>query len=670
MLDSITEKISHFIGLLHLSAEEVRMREKYDQFRHEKAKMDELKEHHVKDKAPTQYELDRYDPDLNWNPKAKSAAQQGDPPVLPAPADLPDPPQPVLFEQPPAALLPGKLATAATPLGEVAPPPPGSVATATVQVLELGDNDVLGDVEGAGFALPEVYAPQLDALVAVANSLSPIAIPGPQADGSWAEVADALRSQVEAAASGGGAGATVVTGEAASGVLVNGQPVDGEAEDAMPTLEDLMPQFLKAKADGDGAEEEGEEDGETPAEEAPDPLEGVPGQDDPTLPDVEGHQVVAGANTAVNQAQVASAWIDADVIAVKGDAVQLAVVTQVNVLSDQDMLDPLAPPQLPSNLVNAARIERTSSGTGDDAAADPGPMPAGWIVTRLEGDLISYNWIQQTTYLTDYDRAVHTTGASNSYVALGNNELVNTTLIAELGFQFDLILVGGSYYDISVLAQINVLLDDDVVAGDSIASGGDNLLFNSASIDATGVDSFGAITDDYLGAIDSMVDGAGSMPAFLAKDGYLQGAEVLRVLYISGDLVKMNLIKQVNVVGDADQILIPPGAVGLGPDGKAEVIAGSNALANIAEIRDLGTDSVVMAGGQIYTDALIHQAGFVDMDAAPSGVQIAPGLASEAVVFLADHMLDPGAPGSEADGPAGPMPMDGGSLDVMHTVLS
>jgi hypothetical protein len=156
------------------------------------------------------------------------------------------------------------------------------------------------------------------------------------------------------------------------------------------------------------------------------------------------------------------------------------------------------------------------------------------------------------------------------------------------------------------------------------------------------------------------------MPAFLAKDGHLQGAEVLRVLYISGDLVKMNLLKQVNVVGDADQILIPPGAA----IGSVEVIAGSNALANIASIRDLGVDSKVLAGGQIYTDALIHQAGFVDMEAAPTGVQLAPGLTSEAVVFLADHMLDPTGPGADADGPAGPIPMDGGSLDVMQSVLS
>lgn len=678
MLDSITEKISHFIGHLHLTSEELRMREKYDEFRHEKAKMEELKDHEAKGKAPTEYKLEGYEPDLNWMPKAKAASHQGDPPQLPAPQDMAETLQPVAFvAQPQPMLAPGQLPMAPAPALELTLLPPGSVATATLQALALEDNDVLGDVGAAGFALPESYAPHLDALVEVAHGLSPIQVPGPQADGQWADIAEALKAQVAAAAAGTD-GATTVTGDAASGILVNGVAVDGGAEEAMPTLDDLLPEFLKSQRaeeeEEDGTGGEAPEDGETPDdgapddEEAPDPLEGVPGRDDPSQPDIEGHQVVAGANTAVNQAQVTSAWIDAEVIAVKGDAVQLAIITQVNVLSDQDALDPTAPPQMPSDLINAARIERISSEAGTEAPTDP-LLPSNWVVTRIEGDLISYNWIQQTTYLTDHDRAVYTTGASNSYVALGANELVNTALIAELGFQFDLILVGGSLYDISVLTQINVLLDDDLVAGDVDASGGGNLLFNSASIEATGVDSFGAISDEYMGAIDSMVDGAGSMPAFLAKDGALQGAEVLRVLYISGDLVKMNLLKQVNVVGDADQILIPPGAVGLGPDGTVEVITGSNALANLAAIRDLGVDSVVMAGGQIYTDALIHQAGFVDADAAPTGVQM-PGLANEAVAFLADHMIDPGAGPTDADGHAGPVPMEGGSLDVMQTVLS
>lgn len=661
MLDSTTEKISHFIGHLHLVAEEMRMREKYDQFRHEKAKMDELKHHEPKPNTIPQYDLGGYDPGLNWTPEAQAIAKIAARAPMPPPDDLVAPPPPAAFPVQPPSAPPFFHADAkvAAALPELLPP--GSVATATVQALVLEDNDVFGDISDAGFALPESYAPQLDALVAVANSLSAIQIPGPEADGSWGEVADALKAQVEAAASAGGDGAFVVAGDAASGIFVNGQPVDGEAEDAMPVLKDLMPQFLR--------EDDEEEDGED--EDAPDPMEGVPGHDDSDLPDIEGHQVVAGANTAINQAHVTAAWIDAEVIAVKGDAFQLAVVSQVNVLSDQDALDPLAPPQLPSTLINAARIERTSSETGEDGAADPGPMPSGWIVTRIEGDLICYNWVQQTTYVTDHDRAVFTTGASNSYVALGANELLNTALIAELGAQFDLILVGGSYYDISVLQQINVLLDDDLVIGDCDVSGGDNLLFNSGSIEATGIDCFGTIGDDYMGAIDSVVDGAGSMPAFLAKDGHLQGAEVLRVLYISGDLVKMNLVKQVNIVGDADQIVIPPGALGTGDAGTIDVIAGSNALANVAAIRDLGVDSKIMAGGQIYTDALIHQAGFVDMDAVPTGVHLPPGLANEAVAFLADDMLGSAGGATDADGHhVGPPPMDGGSLDVMQSVLS
>jgi hypothetical protein len=100
-----------------------------------------------------------------------------------------------------------------------------------------------------------------------------------------------------------------------------------------------------------------------------------------------------------------------------------------------------------------------------------------------------------------------------------------------------------------------------------------------------------------------------------------------------------------------------------------EVIAGSNLLANTATIHDGGLDSVVMAGGDIYTDALIHQAELVSPDASPTGVAQAaqPALASEAVVFLADGMID--APGV-AEANLAPAAMDGGGVDLMQTMLS
>jgi hypothetical protein len=74
-----------------------------------------------------------------------------------------------------------------------------------------------------------------------------------------------------------------------------------------------------------------------------------------------------------------------------------------------------------------------------------------------------------------------------------------------------------------------------------------------------------------------------------------------------------------------------------------------------------------MAGGDVYSDALIYQADLIDTGASEiAGSTTA--LASEAVAFLADGMLSP----AFADDDEGLSPVfdSGSSLDVLHSVLS
>lgn len=657
MLDSTSEAISHFIGLFQLSVEEMRLREKYDQFRHDKAVMDDLKHGDPKPREPTSFELEGYDPHLRWKPKfqqspsAEKAASDGK-------ASQAEP-------IPAASGLDARdvepLPTSRLPPGEVAPPgdtdlppamtllPPSSVATFTQQAARLEDDDVFGDIGFAGFALPTSFSDRLEALVEVAQGLSAIRLPTSEGAAPWVSTSAALQAQIAAAAEGalgppGGAQATTLAGAAATGPVV-----DGAAAKAMPTLDDNLPAFLRP------AEEE--ESAATPPGDMP---EGFGS----TQPD--GHIVVAGGNVAVNEAEIVTGWLDAKVIAVRGDVTQMAVINQVNVLSDRDSLGDQGTPEAASKLLNAARIERLLGSTEDEEAVSSlsAVFPSNWAVTRIEGDLISYNWVEQATYTTDYDRAVVTSTGSNTYVGLGANVMTNTLMLAELGFQFDLIVVGGNMFDISVLTQWNVLLDDDLVSGGS-ASGGDNLLFNSASIAARGIDSFGALTSDFAGLVDTLAEGAASMPAFLAREGLFQGTEVLRVVYVSGDFVRMNVVEQINVMGDNDQVRIAVEAR-RGAGQEVEVVAGSNALANVAAIEEFGMDSTVLAGGEVYSEALIHQAGFVSPDAAPAGVGLAPGLPGEAVAFLADGMIDPAGPEEHL----GPPPADSGSVDILQTMTA
>jgi hypothetical protein len=142
---------------------------------------------------------------------------------------------------------------------------------------------------------------------------------------------------------------------------------------------------------------------------------------------------------------------------------------------------------------------------------------------------------------------------------------------------------------------------------------------------------------------------------------------MVTALFVKGDFIKMNLIAQTNIVGDADQVALALDALQSSIAGQVNMTLGSNALLNAASIEDRGVDSLVMAGGDVYSDALIYQAELIDTGASDIGGSAA-ALASEAVAFLADGMLSPAS--ADEDEGLSPVFDSGSSLDVLHSVLS
>jgi hypothetical protein len=424
----------------------------------------------------------------------------------------------------------------------------------------------------------------------------------------------------------------------------------------MPDFRENLPQALR---EVDEAEEEEIADGPPNEEEADNPFAVDP-----------GHHVMTGGNLAANEAYVGSNWVDAKVIAVMGDVVRLDVISQVNILSDGDIG---THPGAPSWAVNAAAIELHSSETGDVTGPPADVFPSHWQVVRVEGDVVAVNWIQQHVFATDYDRVEVQFSGSDTYFGLGGNLLGNLASLVELGFHYDLIIVGGRMISMNMVEQINVLLDDDWVSGavwaaDAI-SGGDNYLQNSATISTTGIDTITAMTEAFRAAGEALAAGGNSISAALAADPLFAGKATLSVLYISGDLIEVNAIEQLNYVGDADQVYLALQDFVAGAGDDVTVTTGSNALLNDATITDIGIDSTVLAGGQVYSDALIHQAELIDTEAAPDGVVLS-GLTNEAIAaFLASDMIDPPANPDDYGG-VPPIMADGGSLDVMQSVLT
>jgi hypothetical protein len=393
--------------------------------------------------------------------------------------------------------------------------------------------------------------------------------------------------------------------------------------------------------------------------------------------DVEdGHAVVAGANQQLNEVSVQSAWLDAPVIAVMGDVAVIDAISQVNVLFEASIGSAEA---VMSQSYNSASIIETATTVVDsDAEADgddDGPgrpdMPEHWVVTRVDGDLIQVNWIEQFNFATDQDMARVEFSGDDTLIQLGDNSLMNLAEILEIGFGYDLIMVGGAMVSVNLISQVNALLDIDSISyegsGPDSVSMSDNLLFNSAVIDATGVDNWVEMDVKFANAGHALAAGSKNIGASVAKNEMFDGIDVLRVLYIEGDWLTINSVAQTNILGDADQVHLALEDFVNKSGGEVSITTGSNSLVNLAEVVDYGVDSTVMVGGEVYSDALIYQAELIDTDADPSGVALT-ALANEAVAFLAPDIIEDTLPDGVYTSTI--IETDSTSADILQTMLA
>lgn len=668
-LDSSTETISHFIGLFDLAIEELRLRDQYDRFKAEEAAEDEAQSDAAEPvviKAPHSLK----GPEAAAStPLPETGPPQADLPAItlvdaaPIVAMAPAAPEDGQTVSAPGTPIPLTI-TQAAPQFEITLP--GSVATVTLQTLVLSDNDIVGDV--AGFVPPEGLAAALSDAAGAADALNLLSPDWLDLSGA-PTVADALTfadqiAEADLPAEAGSATVFLAKGADASDTVVNSQTAE-----EMPDPDTVLPGFLAPE----------DTDADAPAAETPmqptGPVFTKAGADAPPTPEdppQEGHQVVTGANQAINEVVVSTNWLDAPVIAVGGDVVNMAAVSQINVMQDRDTVSGHGDGSgagAPSTAINAASITATSSVSGPGIAAMGEGLPDFWHVDRIEGDVTALNVFQQYTFATDTDRVEMSFSASSTHLGTGENLLVNSALTTQIGFAYDLIIIGGSMVTVNSVTQTNVLLDNDTVATDGPAevSTHDNLVLNQAVFTTQGVDTYMELAHDFADTMRDMAQGAAELARSVAQNDLFEGTELLRALYIAGDLIKMNVVEQTNILGDQDQVSLALDTVLAGAAGPMSVTTGSNALINSATIFSQGMDSTVMAGGDVYEDALLYQAELIDIDGAPEGVSMT-ALANEAVAFLADDMLPPELPETEV---ALAQMFDGApSVDVMQTVLA
>ncbi|WP_170605002.1 type I secretion protein [Ruegeria arenilitoris] len=621
--DSVTEKIAHFIGTFDLTIEQARLRDQYEEFTALRRK----------------FELEELEDPTIITIRAELSPEEGaykplpykffTPPSDPTPSTYSGAPFEETVINVGQPFVAGPLFSENLPIGSTevkfnvvpvqpeieAEQPIGSAVTYTFQSLVLSDNDTIG--EGDFRDADELIA-EAEEATQVATSLHAVSAPSYSiADYLSIDYVKALAQEMLSPSISNLEGVTVhqFHGADALGIIVNGEYVD-EA----PEWDELLPSFHKKE--------------QVDEETSPDPFPAEWDRDDEDEFN-DGHSVVTGGNLAINEVSATVAWIDAPYIAVGGQSVSLTMISQVAVVSDMDVGAPAN--KSGTNVVQTSHIsvEENPAYWIDDSAENEG-QPEWITIDWINGDLIVSNFVKQETDATDIDHIGTEISASTALYALGDNEMVNVSNIIQLGSYYDLVMVGGDMISIDILMQTLVLMDDDVVSGGmaGVEDGADeNLLMNMASVNTTGRDVHEELNDDLSAAMDLTESDIDALHDALLNDPTFAGMEQLRVLNIEGNLLQVNVFEQVTVLADQDDVHLH------GPNAHAtEVVAGSNAMLNAANIVKSGVDSTVMAAEGEYSDLLLHQASLIDV---PSHEEVEE-IANEAIALIMDEMNVPG----------------------------
>ena len=632
LIDRTSEIVAHFIGALGMAMDGARFRTDIDGFHH-RADTESLFEDQSQLTAVSRipYALEGYNPGLSsfwFSPGAQ--------PLLPSPSLHFQLPMPTPFFGLKAKLgvdfandIP--MSGSGGQFFQITSRMHDAVAIVSDQANYLIDNDFFGSSEFETFFKPEELEQQMNVVWQTARDLTPEALVSPlrlTLEGS--SLGETLTDDfaVKATAVETLAGNAV----ALSGSEITSVTVNGNGQGVVPDLGEVLPAYFQDQNDAAAA------DADIPA----DSFTTLPGSaaDAAAHFDVENdHTVVAGGNIAINETTIVAIHADAPVIATMGNVVAVSAISQVNVIHDYNSGATNISPANTS--INAATFVSAHSMAPSPAAAPVYPSNVSVAVTRVDADIISANWIHQYNYMSDHDAAQITFSGEDTFLNFGDNFLFNQTSVLEFTQGYDLIIVGNDMYNLSLIFQTNILFDDDFISFlgsvPNTASMSDNLAYNVASIQSTSIDTYVPLDDDFAQMGVELDAGATTLSDQVQNHDMFGGDVPLNILYISGSFINVSVIEQTNIIGDADQIQIEVDALLAQSDAIVTTTTGSNAAVNSASIHNSGVDSTVMVGGEVYDDLLLFQAELIETDSSPVGP--AP-LASEAVAFLADGMID------------------------------
>jgi hypothetical protein len=358
-----------------------------------------------------------------------------------------------------------------------------------------------------------------------------------------------------------------------------------------------------------------------------------------------------GANVVANVAGIVDTNMITPVMAVMGDYHSINSISQIYIYSDHDKVEGVSDdptnsvmhaPTIGMNIAMFAH-NQFNPGTTDQSGGDSHSMPTAWHVSVVNGDVSFVHWTEQYNFLSDNDSMTVQTEGVQTSVLTGGNTVTDLSSYLGIGTQYDLVIVGGHAYNMNAINQISVLYDNDTVkmdgsGGNTQIQTGNNLIWNQASIENIGDPNRFAAMPDYMNeTMKNIQDHQNSMPEGLSADPNFAGYQGLNVLYITGNFYDVNVIKQVNIVGDADSVTkVANSVLANNADATVHIDTGSNALVNIASIVDYDSfGHTTYVAGNVYSDAVLIQGGLVDHDNSTN--QSTGQLANEAIAFLGNH---------------------------------
>lgn len=664
MLDDKTEIIAHFIGIFELKTEEARLKDQYKEFAALISENPELGQLlNITINMTSGYGLDDFFPHLKW-PFSFVSVPVGNFSIL-LPGGVALAPFTVGGFFNPEAFLPAAGAPSAfETIFEI--PMPSQLATVSVQANYLEDLDLLNTFEGDAEFIP---AALLNAGVAylesVGDALQPLRMPAPASDETdMKDSALALSEDLNTLEAEGFTpaveGATIFT---AFNDEISEITVNGETAEEMLLVGDVSHRF---------ATPEETEDEEITNEAKTATSLSLTDED----VEEDSHEVIAGSNVLLNESSVFTNWLDAPVMSVLGKVISADVISQVNVWSDVDMINGAAhSPDTETQTYNAAQFEHEAypafAQTVEEGEEElpPGDGPDNVVVVTLEGNLLNYNYFQQFNFAQDGDIVSVGFSANDTFLQTGDNTLANSANLFGLGFHYDLIIVDGDSIDISYVSQKNVMLDSDRLTHEHGFQGdiqtSDNLLMNWGKILTVGVDTHHDMTEDHAAAAQDFSEGDQNVGPWWGESAFAN-LDLLRVLHVKGDLLEMQMVEQVNVLGDADQVAWASHTMQSAEGANVSVNTGQNELLNMASIIDAGIDSTIYTNEGAYTDAFLYQADFVSEDD-PLTLAATEGLAGEAFLFLAEGILEQDQAEDLGIHAAAPTEV---AVDIMQSILA